>query len=175
MYLVAKFGLISIVRNSLIMREECTHQQFLPNNGCKSHRALLTGLILAEGAASSAARWWVNVLLVQVCKENHDPDGHWYLETAQVFSCSSIEQLSREGVLLSLPLHAVKARKWPVRKPGISVLNQVTLHWDQFSDLSLHGREKHLCRHRGREHKQPSGEHGGTGNPFWLQNRLLPA
>lgn len=41
MYLVAKSGLISIVRNSLTMREEHMHQLFLPNSGCKSHRALL--------------------------------------------------------------------------------------------------------------------------------------
>lgn len=73
MYLAAKFGLISTVRNSLTMREECMHQQFLPNSGYKSHRGLLTWLIWTEEAAEEAAWWWVNV---QVCKEVHDPGEH---------------------------------------------------------------------------------------------------
>lgn len=175
MYLAAKFGLISIVRNSFTMREECMHQQFLPNSGCKFHRALLTWLIWTEEAASSAAWCWVNV---QVCKEVHDPGEHWYLETAQVFSCTSqtSEQQRREGALPSLFLHAVN--------PGKEMACQKTRHFffkpGQFTLRSVFWSlaawsEKHLCWHRGREHKQPSGEHGGTGNPFWLQNRLLPA
>lgn len=180
MYLAAKFELISIVRNSLTMREECRHQQFLLNSGCKSHRALLIWPILAEGAASSAAWCWVSVLLVQVCKEVHDPGetDRWSI------SCTSIfmhfprlpEQLSREGALLSLPLHAVN--------PGKEMACQKTRHFffkpGQFTLRSVFWSltawsEKHLCWHRGREHKPPSGEHGGTGNPFWLQNTLLPA
>lgn len=111
-----------------------------------------TSAIWAEGAASSAAWWQVNVLLVQVCKEVQDPGEHWYLETAQVFSCTSPDFQSswaeREHCHHSPFMQWTQARKRPVRKPGISFLNQVSLHWDQFSDLSPHGR-RNTCADTG--------------------------
>lgn len=176
MYLVVKFGLISTVRNSLTMREEGIDQQFLPNSGCKSHRALLIWLIRAEEAASSAA-WWmfsscrsVRRSMIQV------NSGTWRLHKYFHALPQTSERLSRERALLSLFLHAVN--------PGKEMACQKTRHFffkpGQFTLRSVFWSltawsEKHLCWHRGREHKQPSGEHGGTGNPFWLQNRLLPA
>lgn len=182
MYLAAGFGLISIIKNSLSTSEKRMHRQFLPSSSCKSHRDLLVWPIFSEGAASSAAWWWVTCSPCAGLWELCNPAGYWCLGTAQVRPHCTSPRIRTSwprrspGLLLLLPAahftitpphgHPVN----PARETGCLKTRHFFLKPGQFSLRSVFWSltawpEKHLCRHRGRERARPSGEHGGDRKP----------
>lgn len=109
MYLVAKSGLISIVRNSLTMREEHMHQLFLPNSGCKSHRALLIWpngqkKLLLWQLGGGCIFFLCRPVRRSMIQVNTDT---WRLHKYFHALHQTSRTAEREGALLSLPLHAV--------------------------------------------------------------------